>query len=133
MDSLLYPPSIARGEADNGTQVAPPEQCARPGHAGHRAPQEDKKQRPQGQDNTRCHCGWLLMAGLFTARLRIAVLGPTCEVKVEVCGWEGKQQHLIYQRPEQVSTQTQAPHLPRRPHPAAAGAHLCSRACQEMW
>lgn len=32
------------------------------------------------------------------ARLGIAVLGPTCEVKVEVCGWEGKQQHLIYQR-----------------------------------
>lgn len=133
MYSLLYPPSIARGAADNATQVAPPEQCARPGHAGHRAPQEDKKQRPQGQDNTHCHCGWLLMAGLFTSRLRIAVLGPTCEVKVEVCGWEGKQQHLIYQRPEQVSTQTQAPHLPRRPRPAAAGAHLCSRACREMW
>jgi len=44
------------------------------------------------------------------ARLGIAGLGPTCEVKVEVCGWEGKQQHLIYQRsrPEQVSTRTQA-------------------------
>lgn len=32
------------------------------------------------------------------ARLGSAVLGPTCEVKVEVCGWEGKRQHLIYQR-----------------------------------
>lgn len=32
------------------------------------------------------------------AGLGIAGLGPTCEVKVEVCGWEGKQQHPIYQR-----------------------------------
>lgn len=32
------------------------------------------------------------------ARLGMAALGPTCEVKVEVCGWEGKQQPLIYQR-----------------------------------
>lgn len=38
------------------------------------------------------------MEGLFMAPLWIAVLGPTCEVKVEVCGWEGKQQRLIYQR-----------------------------------
>lgn len=34
---------------------------------------------------------------LFLARLGLPALGPTCEVKVEVCGWEGKQQHLIYQ------------------------------------
>lgn len=32
------------------------------------------------------------------AGLGIAGLGPICEVKVEVCGWEGKQQHPIYQR-----------------------------------
>lgn len=31
------------------------------------------------------------------AGLGIAGLGPTCEVKVEVRGWEGKQQHPIYQ------------------------------------
>lgn len=52
-----------------------------------------------GRLNTRCHHGCLVMEGLFMARLGMAGLGPTCEVKVEVCGWEGKQHHHhIYQR-----------------------------------
>lgn len=55
------------------------------------------------------------------ASLGIAVLGPTWEVKVEVCGWEGKQQPLIYQySQDRVSIQIQATlssssRLPRHP------------------